>query len=39
MSVMNTFYGRTFDPMEMTEENVALEDIARAAGGVLSDAR
>lgn len=30
MSVMNTFYGRTFDPMEMTEENVALEDIARA---------
>ena len=32
MSVMNTFYGRTFDPMEMTEENVALEDIARAAG-------
>lgn len=30
MGVMNTFYGRTFDPMEMTAENVALEDIARA---------
>lgn len=30
MSVMNTFYGRTFDPMEITEDNVALEDIARA---------
>lgn len=30
MSVMSTYTGLVFDPMEMKEENVAIEDIAHA---------
>ena len=30
MSTMNTYTGKQFDPMLMTEENVSLRDIAHA---------